>query len=279
MRDVISTISNTFIEEAKASPRMLEDLAAMEKYMSESYDGRTFVELIQNADDADSSRIRVECVGSTLIVANDGRSFDEDDIMAICRSGSSNKQRGKNIGYRGVGFKSATTISTEIIIYSAGVYFTFSKAQCAETLGMPESKVPTVRIPFLFDEGKLEHRVVLKIEELESEGFTTFFVFRNTRIEKFKEELSGFNSGWLLFLRKISNAEINLPLKAFSCKVTRKRIGEDILIKIVGSKEQWYITENEGVSLAFRYDDEKGIVACNAEDAVFHCYLPTMDKT
>ena len=279
MRDVISTISNTFIEEAKASPRMLEDLAAMEKYMSESYDGRTFVELIQNADDADSSRIRVECVGSTLIVANDGRSFDKDDIMAICRSGSSNKQRGKNIGYRGVGFKSATTISTEIIIYSASAYFTFSKAQCAETLGMPESKVPTVRIPFLFDEGKLEHRVVLKIEELESEGFTTFFVFRNTRIEKFKEELAGFNSGWLLFLRKISNVEINLPSKAFSCKVTRKRIGDDLLIKIVGSKEQWYITENEGVSLAFRYDDEKGIVACNAEDAVFHCYLPTMDKT
>lgn len=279
MRDIIGTISNTFIEEAKASPRMLEDLAAMEKYMSESYDGRTFVELIQNADDADSSRIRVDCVGSTLIVANDGRSFDENDIMAICRSGSSNKQRGKNIGYRGVGFKSATTISTEIIIYSSGAYFTFSKSQCAETLGMPESKVPTVRIPFLFDEGKLEHRVVVKIEELESDGFTTFFIFRNAKIEKFKEELAGFNSSWLLFLRKISNAEINLPSKNVSCKVIRKHVGDDLLIKIVGSKEQWYITENSGVSLAFRYDDEKGIIACNSEDAVFHCYLPTMDKT
>lgn len=279
MRDIIGTISNTFIEEAKASPRMLEDLAAMEKYMSESYDGRTFVELIQNADDADSSRIRVDCVGSTLIVANDGRSFDENDIMAICRSGSSNKQRGKNIGYRGVGFKSATTISTEIIIYSSGAYFTFSKSQCAETLGMPESKVPTVRIPFLFDEGKLEHRVVVKIEELESDGFTTFFIFRNAKIEKFKEELAGFNSGWLLFLRKISNAEINLPSKNVCCKVIRKHVGDDLMIKIVGSKEQWYITENSGVSLAFRYDDEKGIIACNSEDAVFHCYLPTMDKT
>ena len=199
--------------------------------------------------------------------------------MAICRSGSSNKQRGKNIGYRGVGFKSATTISTEIIIYSSGAYFTFSKSQCAETLGMPESKVPTVRIPFLFDEEKLEHRVVLKIEELESDGFTTFFIFQNAMIEKFKEELAGFNSGWLLFLRKISNVEINLLSGSVSCKVIRKRSGDDILIKIVGSKEQWYITKNAGVSLAFRYDDEKGIIACNAEDAVFHCYLPTMDKT
>ena len=114
---------------------------------------------------------------------------------------------------------------------------------------------------------------------MESDGFTTFFIFRNAKIEKFKEELAGFNSGWLLFLRKISNAEINLPSKNVSCKVIRKHVGDDLLIKIVGSKEQWYITENSGVSLAFRYDDEKGIIACNSEDAVFHCYLPTMDKT
>jgi len=279
MRDIIGTISNTFIEEAKASPRMLEDLAAMEKYMSESYDGRTFVELIQNADDAESSRIRVDYVGSTLIVANDGRSFDENDIMAICRSGSSNKQRGNSIGYRGVGFKSATTISTEIIIYSSGAYFTFSKSQCAEILGMTESKVPTVRIPFLFDEEKLGHRIVYKIEELESDGFTTFFIFKDAKIEKFKDELIAFNSSWLLFLRKISNVEINLPSWSVSCKVTRKQVGDDKLVKIVGSKEQWFIVERGGVSLAFRYDDEKGIVSCNAEDAVFHCYLPTIDKT
>ncbi len=279
MRNVINSISKAFIEEAQASPRMLEDLAAMEKYMSESYDGRTFVELIQNADDAGSGRIRVECAGDTLIVANDGRNFDENDIMAICRSGSSNKQRGKNIGYRGVGFKSATTISTEIVIYSAGVYFTFSKSRCAETLGLSEDKVPTVRIPFLFDENKLEGKVNSKIEELESDGFTTFFLFRNALIDKFKTELEGFNSGWLLFLRKLSNAEINLPTKHVVCKVNRKNIEGDTVVKIVGSKEQWLITSGNNVSVAFRYDEEKGIIPCNSEDAVFHCFLPTTDKT
>lgn len=179
MNKIIKEISENFIEEAISSPRMLEDLAAMEKYMSESYDGRTFVELLQNADDADANRIIVNYIGETLIVANDGRSFDQNDIMAICRSGSSNKQRGKNIGYRGVGFKSATTISTEIIIYSSGVYFTFSKSLCAETLGMSENAVPTVRIPFLYDENKLDRRVVGRIDELEAEGYTTFFIFNN----------------------------------------------------------------------------------------------------
>lgn len=131
MQRIITDISNNFITEALASPRMLEDLAAMEKYMSESYDGRTFVELLQNADDASSNRVKVFLVNDTLIVANDGRPFDENDIMAICRSGASSKQRGSNIGYRGVGFKSATAISTEIVIHSAGTYFTFSKSICA----------------------------------------------------------------------------------------------------------------------------------------------------
>ena len=59
MKAIIKSISESFMQEALSSPRMLEDLAAMEKYMSESYDGRTFVELLQNADDAGASRIKV----------------------------------------------------------------------------------------------------------------------------------------------------------------------------------------------------------------------------
>lgn len=279
MRDIISDISKSFIDEAISSPRMLEDLAAMEKYMSESYDGRTFVELIQNADDAGANRIKVDYISDSLIVSNDGRCFNHNDIMAICRSGASSKQRGQNIGYRGVGFKSATTISTEIVIYSAGEYFTFSKSLCSDILKVPKDKVPTVRIPFLYDDSKLDEKVITKIEDLQIDGFNTFFVFLDANMEKIKEELSGFNSGWLLFLRKINKIEINIPTKIFECKVLRKSENEDTVVKIVGSKEQWYITERNGVSLAFKYNENKEIVACDSEDAVFHCYLPTMDKT
>ena len=278
MKDVINNISNIFIEEAKSSPRMLEDLAAMEKYLSESYDGRTFVELIQNADDANSSRVSVDYVNNVLIVANDGRNFDENDIMSICRSGASNKQRGKNIGYRGVGFKSATTISTEIIIYSSNTFFTFSKTLCARTLGLNEEKVPTVRIPFIYDESELDSKVLSKIEELESEGFTTFFIFKDAKINKFKEELNGFDSGWLLFLNKVSNVRINLPLQNIVSKVHRKKHNDDTIVKIVGEKEQWYITENKGTAIAFRYDEDE-VIACSLEESVFHCFLPTLDKT
>lgn len=280
MKHVIKRISDSFIQEALASPRMLEDLAAMEKYMSESYDGRTFVELIQNADDAGSSKVAVAHINGTLIVANNGRPFNEDDIMAISRSGSSNKQRGSSIGYRGVGFKSATTISSEIIIYSSGAYFTFSKSLCAKKLGKPEDKVPAVRIPFSFEAWDLPDGVDDFIDEYSADGFTTFFIFAKANIAKFTSELEGFNSGWLLFLNNIKNVSIKLPGLNTTCKVARKEISAtDNIVKIIGGKEQWYVTTDGAVALAFKYEDERGIVACSGSDANFHCFLPTLDKT
>lgn len=276
----IEQISESFIQEAKSSPRMLEDLAAMEKYMSESYDGRTFVELLQNADDANSSKVKVFLVDKILIVANDGRPFDEKDIMAICRSGASSKQRGNNIGYRGVGFKSATTISTEIIIYSSGVYFTFSKTVCANTLGKTEDKVPTVRIPFVYEKNILSTEIQKAIKNCESQGYTTFFIFQNAKIHKFLAELDGFDSGWLLFLKKISEVDIKCGTYVKKCKIKRKNISDtEYQISIDGTKDHWYLITEENVSFGFKYDLVKGIIPCEPDEAVFHCFLPTIDKT
>jgi hypothetical protein len=52
LNNIVAQISGEFLCEAKNSPRLLEDMAAMEKFMAESYDGRVFIELMQNADDA-----------------------------------------------------------------------------------------------------------------------------------------------------------------------------------------------------------------------------------
>ena len=280
MKNIIEQISDNFIAEALASPRMLEDLAAMEKYMSESYDGRTFVELLQNADDAESCRVKVFLVGDTLVVANDGRPFNESDIMAICRSGASSKQRGNNIGYRGVGFKSATTISTEIVIHSAEVYFTFSKSICAKHLEKNVNEVPTVRIPFLYDSNVMGETVNKAIRECKDEGFTTFFIFNKANVDKFLNELEGFSSGWLLFLRNISTVYIECGSLKKRCAITRKTVlDNDIVLSVNGSNEQWYIVSNDNVSIAFRYDSVDGIIPCGHDEAVYHCFLPTLDKT
>lgn len=280
MEQTVREISDTFVSEAKASPRMLEDLAAMERYMAESYDGRTFVELIQNADDAKSGRIAIRLVGSTLVVANDGRPFDEADVLAISRSGASNKQRGNTIGYRGVGFKSATSISNEIVVRSGGACFTFSKRVCARRLQTSVNHVPTVRIPFLFDESGLPHDSAREIEQLECEGFTTFFVFLNANADKTVLELSDFNAGWLLFLRSIHEVDVRCGSLSRCVTLTRDRLSEtDSLLRVDNSGACWLVTASNEAALAFRYEEGRGVIPCDTEDAVFHCFMPTLDKT
>ena len=230
--------------------------------------------------DANSERIKAFNVENTLIVANDGRPFNEADIMAICRSGASKKQRGSSIGYRGVGFKSATSISTEIVIYSADVYFTFSKRLCAKTLGKEEDSVPTVRIPFLYDENTLDKSVHIAIDRCKKDGYTTFFIFRNADINRFVKEIKEFDAGWLIFLSKLSHVDLDCGIIKDKCVVSRKHISEsEQVLKIIGSGERWYLISKYGVSLAFKYDPVIGVLPSSAEEGVFHCFLPTLDKT
>lgn len=52
MNDIVKNIRDMFIKEASESPLLFIDLANMERYVSESYSGRSLIELLQNADDA-----------------------------------------------------------------------------------------------------------------------------------------------------------------------------------------------------------------------------------
>lgn len=53
--EIVEKIHDIFLEEAKKSPILMSDLASMERYISESYTGRSLIELLQNADDACAS--------------------------------------------------------------------------------------------------------------------------------------------------------------------------------------------------------------------------------
>lgn len=65
----------------------------MEKYISESYAGRSLIELMQNSDDAQAKKFLIKKVSERCyMVANDGREFSEEDLISLCRSGSSTKK-------------------------------------------------------------------------------------------------------------------------------------------------------------------------------------------
>ena len=90
---VITRINAAFIAEAMNSPALMADMAAMEKYMLESYSGRIIVELLQNADDAHSLGFFITERKGNVIIANNGRTFNNVDVMAISYLGASEKNR------------------------------------------------------------------------------------------------------------------------------------------------------------------------------------------
>lgn len=210
-QNTVQKISSAFLKEAKQSPQLLSDMAKMEYYMAESYSGRIFIELLQNADDAKSTQLITYQSGDSLYFANNGKPFDEQDLNAISRSGASGKERGKTIGYRGVGFKSSSSISEEIIIYSNNTYFTFSKSLCSRVLNIPKKDVPTIRIPILLE--YIPNSVSENVERLCQKGFTTIFIFRNAKTDLFLEELNTINTGHFLFLNHIEKCDIEISTK------------------------------------------------------------------
>lgn len=278
LRNIIEKISQEFISEAVASPNLLSDMASMEKYMAESYSGRIFVELLQNADDCESKRIIVKEINGNIIFANDGRPFSREDVIAISRSGSSNKKRGEKIGYRGIGFKSTTYLTDEILIYSDDTYFTFSKKVCSEKLSMSVNKIPLIRIPIVVDD--IDFQINQEINELKKSGYKTVFVFMNARIEEFLEEVKKINTGMFIFLNHIEQCVISIEQCKiyYSLKRYCKGIGQ--IVSFDNDKSNaWYVVKYDNVDVGLKYDiDNEKIISCDEKEQLYHSYLPTFDK-
>nr|WP_321293171.1 DUF3883 domain-containing protein [uncultured Trichococcus sp.] len=276
LTEIVKEINTRYIEEAKNSPTLLKDMAAMEMYMAESYNGRIFIEMLQNADDAGATKIVVRELDGYLIVANNGRPFERNDVISISRSGGSLKKRGTTIGYRGVGFKSTTFLSKEIIIYSNKTYFEFSNKKCAAALNLPESSVPTIRIPFLHHNP--EKRVADITTTLSNEGFQTIFIFKDASLKTLEAEISKVDFGYFLFLNNVSQCSIELLNFSKLISLTKKRYKNGVLARFDNnSTEEWYVTDSlRQTSLAFKVENNV-VVPCNKEEAVYHSYLPTLD--
>ena len=172
--EILASVRIELLGEAQRSPGLLADLANLERYIAETYSVRSFIELLQNADDAQAQRFFVTRHGDWLICANDGREFSRQDFYSLCRSASSAKQRGKTIGYRGIGFKSVVGVATSVHLFSGDLRATFSCELTQSCLGS-QTPAPLVRIPHPLS---IDHdeAVLDAVKQLEQSGYTTVFV-------------------------------------------------------------------------------------------------------
>ena len=274
---MLHSVRNALLEEARNSPTMLQDLAGLERYVAESYSARSFIELLQNADDAGADRVNFEVLNDSLICANNGRVFTERDLAALCRSASSTKRRGQGIGYRGIGFKSIVGVANTVHVLSGSLECTFSRELTKRALAI-DHDVPLVRVPH---ELRLDDQQVRsRISELRLEGFETVFVLQGLRMDSIVDEVSQFDSDYLIFLTSVSSVTLrNKREKQFG--VERMSIDDELLDLTISSPtgaDRWVLLSRDSVTLAFSADED-GPVPLRAGHCAVHAFLPTLEQT
>jgi hypothetical protein len=264
------------LEEAKASPNLLSDLAGLEIYLAETYNNRSFIELLQNADDANSTKFKIIKEKELIYVANNGRIFTEQDFESLCRSASSKKVRGETIGYRGIGFKSVVAFSKEIHVLSGDLEISFSKDRTK--FEIPNAtRVPLIRIPHsLCNSDKKLIESTYQI--LKSEGYTSIFVFTGVTANAIESEFNLFEYNSLIFLRNIVETEISLSGQV-KTKIIKKHISNserEITFQTNSSIANWFISNEHESSIAFSKNNYT-IRKLPPEESLVHAFLPTED--
>lgn len=275
---IFNTVRLELLTEAERSPGLLADLANLERYIAETYSARSFIELLQNADDAEAKRLLIVQEGDWLICANDGQPFSRNDFYSLCRSALSDKKRGQSIGYRGIGFKSVVGMVNEVHLMSEGLGATFSRQLTCKSLGI-DIPTPLVRIPhpLVLPPDK---RLVERLAATRAAGFTTIFVFGGIDQAKVEEEFALFDADYLLFLRNITEATLSgSKERHYSC--AREPLQDNCHQVHIGSAERnsdWQIHSFDCCNIAFSLADGKP-VPLNSSAALVHAFLPTLEQT
>jgi hypothetical protein len=275
---MLNLIRQPLLEEALKSPALLSDLAGLESYIAESYNTRSFVELLQNADDAEASRFAIQRAGEFLIVANDGREFTQADFESLCRSASSSKHRGTTIGFRGIGFKSVVGLAKAIHLFSGPLEVTFSSELTARAIPQA-TRVPLVRIPHPV-EPALRAKLAAVLDGAKGDGFKTVFIFADLVASGIEVEFAAFDPTSLLFLRHIRQVAIKTQVESI---ITVRRDMVDSRtrsIRLASSQgiDKWTVIGRDDIALAFAHNDA-GIARLEERRAVVHAFLPTLEAT
>lgn len=275
---MLDEVRRPLLDEARRSPSLLSDLAGLEEYVAESYDARSFVELLQNADDAAASRFVIQRCGDLLIVANDGRRFTRSDFESLCRSAASSKSRGTSIGYRGIGFKSVVSFARTIHLVSGELATTFSRERTAKDVPQA-TRVPLVRIPHCLDTAD-RARFATALDRLLGGGLTTAFIFDHLLAGGIEKEFAAFDPSSLLFLRNVRHVEFRANTEAV---ITVRRDTMDarthsIHLASAEGNSRWLVIGQNGMAVAFGRD-ANGVIRLSERDAVVHAFLPTLEPT
>lgn len=245
-------------------PQIVEwvDLAASEAGIKERYRGRYLFELIQNAHDAitdqnkgeresanrDAHLVRLELTNRSLLVANFGQAFEERNVRALCRLHNTTKSVSKQIGHKGIGFKSVLEICQRPEVYSIGHLASYSfgfdgdqfRNQVAGVMGPDwndDVHLPILRTPYFRNLKQLPVEERERIEELFDIGYVTVVrlpLDNSELVHRVGDDLRrDLQPSLLLFMPAISQIEVAWPDGAEQCFFRDERIADHPSLKDV----------------------------------------------
>jgi len=163
-------------------------------FLGRLYTDRThFVfELLQNAEDAGATRILFALFDDRLVVAHDGRLFNERDVKGVCGVGEGTKAEDlTQIGKFGIGFKSVYAYTATPEVHSGDECFKIENyVRPVKADSRPAVDSMTTLFVFPFDS-----------EEIAPE----------TACKEIADRLRTLSARTLLFLRSINEIEYRLP--------------------------------------------------------------------
>jgi hypothetical protein len=275
---ILNDVRSSLLAEAKNSPNLLADIAGLELYVAESYNNKSVLELLQNADDCGATDSVFFIKDNFLFAANNGRPFTANDLESLCRSASSNKFRGSTIGYRGIGFKAVVAYSKSIHVVSGITEFTFSRDLTRLSL-QTSQEVPLIRIPHQID-SQFRFDYAETIEKILELGYKTIFAFELFDMTSVEKELADFSETSLLFLRNINTLKIGW-MAGISFKVQRiqnELNSSKVEIDSKNGKRSWSLIKNNKIDIAFQIRDDE-LVQMEKGQALIHAFLPTEEST
>jgi hypothetical protein len=126
--DEIDDVIEKNIATYKIDPdRIISDYRG-EKGLTEAYNGRQLLELLQNADDAKTDKVLItlDTTKRLLSIANNGDAFDIKGVKSLMLANTSSKNKREFIGNKGLGFRSILNWVTKVSIKTKGTTLIFS---------------------------------------------------------------------------------------------------------------------------------------------------------
>lgn len=268
--------------------RVIADYRAEKQYTAD-YDGRQILELLQNADDAETDAIYIEIntVIKTLTISNNGIPFSLNGVKSLMLANMSPKNKKEYIGNKGLGFRSILNWvnQVDVITKETALQFSeqFAKEKYIEVLKDNLDLIYQVENDETLEKGEVPFAVLaipdVKKVEVEGKWITTIKLhYKKDEENSILTQLGTIQEETLLFLKHTNNITIlkngeapRVYEKSFPSE-DKIQVNEKIW-NIFNSGERAYdATKMYSYQIAWQDD-------LSDEDAVFYTYFPTNVKT